>query len=189
MATKSMTVAGKNFSLLGLVQSTTLETQLGNVFHILQMQHKEIEVQKTETEAIKKKLTEIDDLNRKVGALQLQAEQMLTRVAGIESQADTDREQVVAIEKRVTALETLTARVDECEKKVNDQQEITNELKTDFEQLRNDARDALTLASTVSFFKTEVTADPRDWWPQVPEFLFVQRGESLLSNLPAMPRR
>jgi hypothetical protein len=41
---------------------------------------------------------------------------------------------------------------------VTEQQAITTELKTEFEQLRNDAKDALTLASTVSFFKTEVCA-------------------------------
>jgi len=157
---KSMTVAGKQFNLTGLVQSTTLETQLGNVFHILQCQHKEIEAQKVEMDAVKKKLAEIDDLHRKVGALQQQAEQILQRIAGIEAQADKDREEMVLIRGRVEVLELLSARVDTCEKLVTEQQAITTELKTEFEQLRNDAKDALTLASTVSFFKTEVCASP-----------------------------
>lgn len=154
--TKTLVVAGKTFTLSGMLNSSGLEQQLGNVFHILQIQAHDIEGQKQQVELVKQRFSEIDNLQHTVGSLQALVDAAALRISNLEAMQKEDNEKADLLTERVVELEKLMKRTDAVEKRVAEQDKHMAQIQLDFEQLRSDARDALTLASTISFFKTEV---------------------------------
>lgn len=152
----SMVVCGKTFNLASLVNEGTLALQLGNVFNVLKHQASKMEQQNLQIEAIQKKLLEIDTLSAKLSGLQAGQENNVRRLNTLEERQQTDRREAERLRDRIGDLENNIKKVDAMEKRVAEQDKTLQQVQNDFEQLKVDARDALTLSSTVNFFKTEL---------------------------------
>ena len=144
------------FNLHGLINESELDQQLASVYKILVLHSQTLEAQKEQIDVLNRKVQEIDVLRTRVTELESWRQNTVKQLRTIEDRADQDRFETNKIRERVQAIEQTLERLDPLEKRVGEAEIKLEIVAADFEQLRADAKDALTLSSTVNFFKTEL---------------------------------
>ncbi len=121
----------------------------------------DIETNKSQIDLVKQRFSDIDDLQRKMMSLQSTVDFNAQRLSSLETVVQQEKEKSERLVERIAELEKHMKKTESLEKRIQDQDKQMSQIQRDFDQLRIDARDALTLAGTVTLFKNEVR--PLSW--------------------------
>jgi predicted RNase H-like nuclease (RuvC/YqgF family) len=116
----------------------------------------DIETNKSQIDLVKQRFSDIDDLQRKMMSLQSTVDFNAQRLSSLETVVQQEKEKSERLVERIAELEKHMKKTESLEKRIQDQDKQMSQIQRDFDQLRIDARDALTLAGTVTLFKNEV---------------------------------